>query len=73
MALVCRVVSQEYVTIGLSNIMGKEFPLKGITKLNFMHYSYEAIILFSTDLDKSAFSACFSPSLLFIIQVPNAL
>lgn len=28
MALVCRVVSQERVTIGLSNIMSKEFPLK---------------------------------------------
>ena len=27
MALVCRVVSQERVTIGLSN-MSKEFPLK---------------------------------------------
>ena len=28
MALVCRVVSQERVTIGLSKIMSKEFPLK---------------------------------------------
>ena len=73
MALVCRVVSQERVTIGLSNIMSKEFPLKEITKLKFMHSSHEVIILFSTDSYKSAFSICFLPSLLLIIQVPKAL